>query len=85
MDDLRRVFVERSTEMLCIREDCYDRVVCEYNSLRVFSGREKHLVILYDPFEIRNLQTTIEKIEGDISVYVFSLSLEIFVEMLQSF
>lgn len=82
MDDLRRVFVERSTEMLCIRENCFDNIKCSYDMIRIFSSQEKHLVILYDPFEIASLRGVIEKTEGDISVYVFSLSPEIFSEVL---
>ena len=85
MDDLRRTFIDRCTEMLCIREDCFHSIKNPHEMIRIFRGKDKHLVILYDPFELSSLKSVLKEIEGDISLYVFSLSPEVFIEELSDF
>ena len=80
----KRELTKLSTELLCIKEDCYtdctsDVVKKKNNWLTVFSnGQEKYLVVIYDDEKIEEGVEALQKLIDDktpkqqIKVYVFS-------------
>jgi adenine-specific DNA-methyltransferase len=72
-DKNKRVLVDKSTEMLCLKEDCFDEVT-KGQSFRVFSNvQNKHLGIIYDDDGIEPLKKEVLKLNQKFVVYVFSL------------
>lgn len=70
----RRKLVYLATDMLCIKEDCYNEQPCIDKQARLFTNNEKRLIILYNPDLIPELVTFIANLpEGEkIKVYVFA-------------
>lgn len=87
MDDLRKKFIYRCTELLQVRESCfleYRKDSWRQNFL-AFENSEKVLAVLYSPLEIENLKAFIETEDRHISVYIFSMGSEIFEEELAQY
>jgi len=69
----KKKLVDKSTEMLCLKEDCFEEVK-EGNKFRIFkSNEEKYLGIVYSDEGIEPLKKQIKEINKEFSVYVFSL------------
>lgn len=84
MDDLRKKFIYRCTELLQVRESCfteYGKESWKQNFL-TFENPEKILAVLYSPLEIATLKAFIETENRPTSVYIFSMGSEIFEEEL---
>ncbi|MFZ3077494.1 MAG: site-specific DNA-methyltransferase [Candidatus Aenigmatarchaeota archaeon] len=72
-DKNKRKMVEKSTEMLCLREDCFDEVMQGHN-FRIFTNSQgKNLGIIYDDDGIEPFKKEAKKLKKDFIVYVFSL------------
>lgn len=86
-DDLRQSFIYLCDELLCIKEDTFNEYKSEFlsNKLRCYHKNNHYTVILYDIREMEKLQNLISKIDGEISVYIFSLSWDSCEEELQQF
>lgn len=85
IDDLRGKFMGRCTEMLCIRESIFSPVDASWSSeyFQVFENMTQTLVIMYDPYEdIERLRSYAEWHDGQIVVYIFSMSPEMWEEEL---
>lgn len=82
----RRLLTERSTELICIKEDCYTDVTKEHKSIkphlaRIFTDkRGKYLVVIYHSFVqyevIQKLIEIIPTLETEEKVKVYSFSPE---------
>ena len=69
----KKKLVDKSTEMLCLKEDCFD-FVKRGNKFRIFTnGDGKHLGIVYDDEGIKPFKNEVKKINRKFIVYVFSL------------
>jgi len=69
----KKKLVDKSTEMLCLREDCFD-FVKKGKFFRIFSnGWGKNLGIIYDDEGINPFKKEIRKLNKNLVVYVFSL------------
>ncbi len=69
----KKVLVDRSTEMLCLKEYCFNLIRNDAN-FRVFSGATgKYLGIIYDDAGIEGLKSEVRRINRKFSVYIFSL------------
>ena len=69
----KKKMVDRSTEMLCIKENCFKKIM-EKDFFRIFSnGSGKFLGIVYDDEGIEPLINEIKRIKKKMHVYVFSL------------
>ncbi len=72
-DRNKHKMVDKSTEMLCLKEDCFDEVMQE-KSFRLFTNSQnKNLGIIYDDDGIVPFKKEIKKLKKKFVVYVFSL------------
>jgi len=72
-DTNKHKMVDKSTEMLCLKEDCFDEVM-EGRNFRIFkNGQDKHLGIIYDDDGIEPFKKEAKKMKKQFVVYVFSL------------
>lgn len=78
-DSNKKLITERSVEMLCLKENTFDEIE-KGNYWQIFSSKERYTAILFEPESIREFRLRIEQLEKPVSVYVFSLSDEIYVD-----
>jgi adenine-specific DNA-methyltransferase len=72
-DRKKKKMVENCTEMLCLREDCFDEVKITKN-FKIFKNHsDRYLGIIYDDEGIESFKNQIVKINQKVSTYVFSL------------
>jgi adenine-specific DNA-methyltransferase len=69
----KKKLVDKSTEMLCLREECFD-FVKKGKFFKIFSnGRGKNLGIIYEDEGIEPFKKEVRKVNKRFVVYVFSL------------
>jgi len=72
-DKNKRKMVAKSTEMLCLKEDCFDEVM-QGHKFKIFTNRQgKYLGIIYDDEGIEPFKEEAKKMKKKFVVYVFSL------------
>jgi adenine-specific DNA-methyltransferase len=72
-DQNKKKLVDQSTEMLCLKEDCFDEV-CSGNHFRIFGNNNgNHMGIVYDDEGIAPIKEEIRRLSKRTNVYVFSL------------
>lgn len=72
-DKNKKILVDKSTELLCLKENCFDEVK-KGKSFRIFKDTTgKYLGIIYDDEGIENFKKEVTKIKKSFVVYVFSL------------
>lgn len=72
-DKNKRKLVDKSTEMLCLKEDCFDEST-KGQSFKMFTNAQnKHLGIIYDDDGIDPFKKEVKKLNRKFVVYVFSL------------
>ena len=69
----KKKMVNKSTEMLCLKEDCFDAVK-KAKYFRIFKNPQgKYLGIIYDDAGIEPFKKEVKKLKKKFIVYVFSL------------
>lgn len=72
-DRNKKKLVDKSTEMLCLKEDCFDKVK-KGKDFRIFKNNQnKYLGIIYDDDGIESFKKEAKKMKKKFVVYVFSL------------
>jgi len=72
-DQNKKKLVDKSTEMLCLRENCFD-LIKKGKNFKIFSdSKNKYLGIVYDDLGIEPFKKEIEKINKRTTTYIFSL------------
>lgn len=72
-DKNKKKLVDKSTEMLCLKEDCFEKVKAE-NDFRMFKNYEgKYLGVIYEDDGIESFKKEVRKINKHFVVYIFSL------------
>lgn len=72
-DKNKRKLVDKSTEMLCLKEDCFDEVK-KGKEFKIFkNSQDKYLGIIYDDAGIGPFKKEVKKLKKQFVVYVFSL------------
>lgn len=72
-DQNKKKTVDRSTEMLCLKEDCFEKVI-KTNNYSIFkNATQKYLGIVYNDLGINPLKKRIESLDKKFNVYIFSL------------
>ncbi len=72
-DRNKRKMVDKSTEMLCLKEDCFDEVKSGHHYKIFTNSREKLLGIIYDDDGIEAFKKEVKNAKKKFVVYVFSL------------
>ncbi len=87
IDDLRYSFIDMCDDLLCIKENTFNEVKLKNSvpELRLFKKWDKYTTILYDIHHFKSLLNLLEVLDWKISVYIFSLSKDIFEEELEHF
>jgi adenine-specific DNA-methyltransferase len=70
---------QQATEMLCIREETFEKVL-DKKDFKIFKNSDHYTGIIFDQLAIPEFKKTIKDIQARFSVYVFSLSDETFDE-----
>jgi len=71
-DQNKKKLIDKSTEMLCLKESCFD-FVKKGNNFAIFQNNEKRIGIVYDDDGIEAFKKEIEDKDDKYIVYVFSL------------
>ena len=72
-DRNKRRLVDKSTEMLCLKEDCFEEVK-HANDFRVYkNAQDRYLGIIYDDDGIEHFKKEAKRLKKKFVVYVFSL------------
>lgn len=71
-DQNKKKIVDKSTEMLCIKENAF-KLVKEKEGYKIFKNTDIHLGIIFDEDEIDSFIKDAKEIKGKFNVYVFSL------------
>ena len=72
-DRNKRKLVDKSTEMLCLKEDCFDEVMKGHEFKIFTNSQNKNLGIVYDDGGIDAFKKEIKRQKKKFVVYVFSL------------
>lgn len=72
-DKNKRKLVDKSTEMLCLKEDCFDESTKGQNFRMFTNSKNKNLGIIYDDDGIEPFKKEVKKLNKKFVVYVFSL------------
>ena len=72
-DENKKKMVDKSTEMLCLKEECFDEVQ-KGSDFKIFKNLEgKYLGIIFDDDGIEPFKRVVKKLNEQFVVYVFSL------------
>ncbi len=72
-DRNKKQLVDKSTEMLCLKEDCFEEVA-HGQHFKIFKGhKERYLGIIYDDGGIEKFKKEVKRLGKKFVVYVFSL------------
>jgi adenine-specific DNA-methyltransferase len=71
-DQNKKKIVDKSTEMLCIKENAF-KLVKEKEGYKIFKNNDIYLGIIFDEDSIDNFIKDAKEIDGKFNVYVFSL------------
>lgn len=72
-DRNKKRLVDKSTEMLCIKESCYERIKSGIDYKIFRNSGSKYMGIIYDDEGIEPFKKELKKIDKKFVVYVFSL------------
>lgn len=71
-DTDKRKLVNKSTEMLCLTENTFNKVMEEKDFYAIFENSERMTGIIYDEDAIDDFNNAIKKFNKPLSIYVFS-------------
>lgn len=71
-DNDKRVFTNQSTEMLCLAEKTFDKIVNKKGQFALYQNNEQITGIIYDEDYVSDFKKEIKKLKKSIVVYVFS-------------
>jgi len=78
-DDVKYKLVERSTEMICIREDTYDEVLNK-KYIKIFKNADHYTAILFHLDYFSDFKKELDKLDKETHIYVFSLTTDTYDE-----
>ncbi|VVB82425.1 DNA methylase [uncultured archaeon] len=72
-DKNKKILVDNSTDMLCLKENCFEEIKSD-NYFKIFKNSNgSYLGIIYDDDGIPSFKKEVKKINKKINVYIFSL------------
>ncbi len=72
-DKNKKDLVDKSTEMLCLKEECFNELKRNNNFAIFTDAKNRHLSIIYNEESIDTVKVEIKKMNKKFVVYVFSL------------
>jgi len=72
-DDTKYELVNRSTEMICLREDTFDEVL-DKKYVKIFENQDQYTAILFHLDQFEQFKKELQKLDKKIHIYVFSLT-----------
>ena len=72
-DQNKKKLVDKSTEMLCLKEDCFESVKKGLNFKIFTNNLDRYLGVIYDDTGIEPFKKEMQKLNKKVSTYVFSL------------
>lgn len=72
-DDTKYKLVNRSTEMICLREDTFDKVL-DKKYIKIFENKDQYTAILFHLEDFGEFKKELHKLGKPIHIYVFSLT-----------
>ncbi len=81
-DDVKYKLVQRSTKMLCLKEGTFEKVL-DRKFYKIFKNSNHFTGILFNLNALDKFRKKIEKLDGKISVYIFSLGRETYQDEFQ--
>lgn len=78
-DDTRRALIEKSTEMLCVKESTFKKVA-DNKKFKIYRNQEQATGLLFDLDAIYEFKEKLDTTELPTSIYVFSLTSDNFSE-----
>ena len=72
-DDTKYELVNRSTEMICLREDTFDKVL-DKKYIKIFEKKDQYTAILFHLEDFEDFKKELQKLDKPIHIYVFSLT-----------
>ncbi len=84
-DQTRYAVSERSTELICLREDTFKKVI-KGSTYEVFENVHKYMAVLFEQDDFDEFIEKVNALKGEksINIYVFSLSSDTYVESFTS-
>ncbi|MBL8090666.1 MAG: site-specific DNA-methyltransferase [Anaerolineales bacterium] len=71
-DENKEILTRKSVEMLCLRENTFE-FVTETDTWKIYKNQNQYTAILFDQLSIPDLKEELAKFDKPISVYIFSL------------
>lgn len=68
----KKLLTEKSTEMLCIKENTFEEVLKKAD-ISIYKSKDRFTAILFDEMRLNDFKKEIKKLNKPVSVYVFSL------------
>jgi len=78
-DDTRRELVKRSTEMICVRENTFEKMA-DNKKFKIFQDKKHATGILFNLDSIDEFKNKLKKQKMSVNIYVFSLTNDTFDE-----
>jgi adenine-specific DNA-methyltransferase len=72
-DDTKYKLVNRSTEMICLREDTFDKVL-DKKYIKIFENKNQYTAILFHLDQFEQFKEELQSLKKRIHIYVFSLT-----------
>ena len=72
-DQNKKMIVDKSTEMLCLKENCFE-LIKESKKFKIFKNNHNYLGIIYYYDGIKSFKKEVLKLNKKINTYVFSLA-----------
>lgn len=72
-DDTKYSLVNRSTEMICLKEDTFEKVL-DKDYIKIFQNNDQYTAILFHLEYFKEFKSELEKLDKPIHIYIFSLT-----------
>ncbi len=76
-DDMRKILVRKSTDMICVKESAYDKKY-DNKEYKIYMNKQYSVGILFNLDKIDDFKMKLQKVGLEAHIYVFSLSNDTF-------
>jgi len=83
-DKNKNKLTKNAVSMICVKENAFEDIE-NTDTIKVFRGQNKSVAILLDIDFLESFKKIIKKVEGPVSIYVFSLGNDLYEEEFEEF